>query len=104
MCVAVIVKGVKEKLSINIFSKGYSRYLALCLTSFVIQSVRAFLFLKDHIRWLLDYVGRRNFTWRLYVPQEIEVDLKNEDDPKNEGNLKNENDLNNTKNEDNLKN
>ena len=39
-----------------IFSEGYRRYLALCLTSSVSQLVSAFLFFKTHIRVLLDYV------------------------------------------------
>ena len=41
----------------DVFSEGYGRYLALCLTSSVSQSVSAFLFFKTHIRVLLDYVG-----------------------------------------------
>ena len=36
-----------------IFSEGYRRYLALCLG----LSVSAFLFVKTHIRVVLDYVG-----------------------------------------------
>ena len=56
-------KGVHRNCSPNsrVFSKGYQRYLTLCLTSSVSQCVSVF---KTHIRVLLDHVGSGNFAWK----------------------------------------
>ena len=38
------------------------------LVSYLVsQLVSAFLFFKTHIRVLLDYVGSRDFAWKLYI-------------------------------------
>ena len=52
-----VAGGHLHPLTFQIISEGYRRYLALCLTSSVSQSVSAFLFFKTHIRVLLDHVG-----------------------------------------------